>query len=105
MLNLLIHRHEIERKLKKEKRERKKKQKEESRAAAATAPAPAPAPAGPVNNLSMAGRENRSKERRQTIETKYDKKARAIEDLKALREKKKKSGMLTCVSSLISWLD
>ncbi|XP_030854817.1 RNA polymerase-associated protein RTF1 homolog [Strongylocentrotus purpuratus] len=90
-------RYEIERKLKKEKKERKKQKREEmmkqaanTPSSAASAAAATPTPNSTVNVYSSA-RENRSKERRQTIETKYDKKARAIEDLKALREKKKKS--------------
>ncbi|XP_041468092.1 RNA polymerase-associated protein RTF1 homolog [Lytechinus variegatus] len=88
-------RYEIERKLKKEKKERKKQKREEMMKQAASAPSAAAAAAAPTPNSAVnvynSSRENRSKERRQTIETKYDKKARAIEDLKALREKKKKS--------------
>lgn len=88
-------RHEIERKLKKEKKERKKKKREEMMKAAANTTTSEPAPnnnsSSSSSNPYSNARENRSKERRQTIETKYDKKARAIEDLKALREKKKKS--------------
>ena len=104
-----LYRYEIERKLKKEKKERKKQKREEMMKQAASTPSSAasaaaatPTPNSTVNVYSSA-RENRSKERRQTIETKYDKKARAIEDLKALREKKKKSGR--CLTECSSYVE
>lgn len=104
-----LYRYEIERKLKKEKKERKKQKREEmmkqaanTPSSAASAAAATPTPNSTVNVYSSA-RENRSKERRQTIETKYDKKARAIEDLKALREKKKKSGR--CITECSSYVE